>query len=304
MLILYYLFRQYPPSQILTAWQYLNVLPFCIYSIGYFIFMWFFDCWSLGWFFSHFGHPLSVRDIGPIRFASYLLMTLNFGAGQGAFAYFLKQKKKIPFFKSSSLMLFIVLIDLYTTILLAFIGSLTTNLVVHEINLSQFIQAIWGGSTVGLFALFLFFRLPLNWRTLKWVRTRDLFHTFHHAVPTDYLRGIMARLPMHLALNTTLYVVAHFFQASIPLTKVLAFFPFVVLVGTIPITPSGLGTTQAAMVEFFKPHIQGVPLENGLLSVGELLFYIGLLFSVFNLLLKLVTGLYFLKKQDADLPIS
>lgn len=235
--IFYYLFSKYPLGQLAQAAKHLNLWLFIPYAVLYFLFMWIVDCWTLSWLFGRFGFPTRIREIMTVRLASYLIMVINYGASQGVLAYFFKKVKSVPFFKSSSLILFTVIIDLYWTISFAFMGSFYSDLVIEGVNLSRVIQTLWGGATVGLLALFIFWRLPLNVKAIHWIRSRDLFYTFHHAKAQDYLTLMLMRLPMHLAINSSLYFVALTFGVHIPLMTTWAYLPIVILIGTIPITP-------------------------------------------------------------------
>jgi uncharacterized membrane protein YbhN (UPF0104 family) len=283
--VFYYLFSKYPLHQLIVASQNVNWFLFIGYSVFYFLFMWLIDCWTLSWLFSRFGFPTLLRDLMRFRFASYLLMVFNFGAGQGFFAYFFKKRKGVPFFVSSSLILFIIIIDLYWTVSFAFIGSFFNDLVIGGVNLSPIIQTVWGGASVALISLILFCRLPLRWRAINWVRTRDLFHTFNKAKLSDY--GIIAlfRLPMLLAVNTTLFFLGPMFHAPLPFIKVISYMPIIILIGALPITPGGMGTMQLATVEFFKDF---VPDPSILVSLS-------LLFMFTNYLLKAIAGSIFIK---------
>ncbi len=294
--ILYYLFTQYPPRLILKAINYLNIPLFLLYAILYFLFMWLTDCLCFSWLLTRFGYPTKTLEVGPSRFASYLLMTLHFGAGQGALAWLFTKNRGIPFFKSSSLLLMTSIVDIYWTVTLGFLASWWVPLSVRGIDLVPFVRLIWGVASAGLLFLILFFKLPIDWHLIRWVRTRDLFHTFHEARLRDYLATLFLRLPMHLALNSVLFFVALTFQCSIPLKTVLAYSPLATLVGSIPITPSGLGTTQAAVVELLSDHLSGALLTSGWLTAGDLIFYMSLLFTVSNFLLKILTGAFFVRR--------
>ncbi|MBI2082651.1 MAG: flippase-like domain-containing protein [Deltaproteobacteria bacterium] len=292
----YYLFKKYPLDQVIQAARHINFSLFISYSITYFVFMWIVDCWSLARLFSRFGSSTLVREVMPVRLATYLIMVLNYSAAQGVFAYFFKRAKQVSFSKSSSLILFITIIDLYWTITLAFIGSCLASPLVQGHQLSYLISIIWSAATAGLISLNFFWKLPAHWKLMQWLQKRELFHAFHQANIKDYLFTMITRLPMHLAVNTIFYFVAFSFGAHLPFVKVIMYLPIIILIGALPITPGGLGTTQLAAVEFFQNDIQGKIIDQGLVTPAELLLAMSLAFVFFNYFLKALSGSFFLKK--------
>ena len=87
-----------------------------------------------------------------------------------------------------------------------------------------------------------------------------------------------------------MYVVVKTFSCHIPFTKILSNIPLVFFIGTLPITPGGLGTTNAAMVELLKGYLTGPIFANGAVTPAELLFSASLLWMFGNYLLKIITG--------------
>lgn len=208
------LFRRYSMTDVLLASRYVHWSYFIFYALGYFLYIFIFDCWTFAWVFSRFKYATRFQEMVPIRLASYLLMIFNYAAGQAMLAYFFKKSKGVPFFKSSSLIFFTVLIDLYWTISFAFVGSSFVSIEIEGLDVSRLISLIWCGATVGFCALIIFFKLPIQWKALKWVKSRDLFHTFHHARLKDYGWLLVMRLPMHVAINTLYFIFIPIYKNS------------------------------------------------------------------------------------------
>jgi uncharacterized membrane protein YbhN (UPF0104 family) len=292
----YYLFRAYPLDRVSQAFPYMQVVPFLLYSLAYFLFMWIADCWSLARLFSRFGYPTRTQELLTLRLASYAIMIINYGAGQGALAYFFKQRKNAPFFRSSSVVSFTMVVDLYWAVSLAFVGSAFSGFRIDGLNLKSPLWLLWSLLTAGLILLMILAKLDSLGRWLDWLRDRPLFAAFRSAGPADYLQALLLRLPLHLAVNSTLYFVALTFGADIPFLTVITYLPIVLLIGTIPITPGGLGTFQIATVELFKNSIGGEILRRGIITPQELLFLMSLAFQMVNYVLKTVTGVFFFRK--------
>ena len=68
-------------------------------------------------------------------------------------------------------------------------------------------------------------------------------------------------------------------------------------VGTLPITPAGMGTGQALMVDFFKGSLVG---PAGL-TAEQILFSSSLIWAFVNLVLKSIFGAYCLHKKSRHL---
>lgn len=279
------LLRNYPFHQLVDAFGNANAFWFLAYAVVYFLVVWFLDCVSLARLFARFGFKIPLKELMRFRFAAFLPMILGFGIGQGFLAYFFKKRGKVPFFIGSGLILFIFFIDLYWTCSLACLGSFLSALTVRGVDLSPFIRALWAGATVVFLSVILFCKYPPAWRAVSWIRTRDIFHAFHRARFSDYVSTAMSRLPIHLAVNTTLFVLAPIFGASLPLTHVMAAQPVITLIGAIPITPGGIGTVQLATAEFFRSFV----------SNPSMLVSMSLLFMATTTALQAAAGIVFIR---------
>lgn len=294
--IFYYLFTQYPLARLLSVIPYMHIVTFVSYSTAYFIFMWLADCWSLSCLFSRMGYLTKTRELLALRLASYPVMILNYGVGQGALAYFFKKKKGMPFLRSTSLISFTSLIDVYWIITLAFVGSIFSGFVVDQFNLKKTLWLLWGGATLGMILMMVLPRIIFSIKRFEWLTSLHIFAAFREARFFDYLYAMVLRSPLHLSVGTTLFFIAPTFGVEVSFLKVITYLPIALLIGTIPITPGGLGTFQIAMVAFFKDSIHGPLLSQGVVTASELIFLMTLAFQLFNYLLKIITGTLSFKK--------
>lgn len=302
--IFFYLFRQYPPRDLVAASQFLNIPLFCSYAVIYFLYMWYVDCWALARIMTRFHIPLRAKELFQVRFASYLIMVVNYGAGQAGLAYFIKRHKHASLPAVLGTILFVLVIDLYWTINLAFIGSYFARPVVRDVPLFPIISMIWLIATSAILINIAFWKFKAKNRFVKWMQEHPASLTFRKARLIDYGWTLLLRLPMHIAINTAIFFVAWTFGVSIPFWKVVSSLPIVILAGTIPITPGGLGTVQVATIELFKNSVSGAVLSSGQVQPAELLFAMSLLMIFSNYFLKAVTGSLFLNKvlSPAHLP--
>ncbi|MDO8527383.1 MAG: lysylphosphatidylglycerol synthase transmembrane domain-containing protein, partial [Deltaproteobacteria bacterium] len=274
-----WLFHIYPPQKIWNALQYVRLSTFIPFAIGYFFLIYYFDILAMSKMLQRFGFNVGIKDLIPARGATYLMMVLNYAAGQAGFAYFLKRKHHIPLWEVFSIFFFIAVIDLYWIITLALIGSFFQHFRLAGIELKTVIWLIAGVAYFLFILNLLFWQGPLfkklekkNWAFLKWIREKDIFRIFKEAKLSDYFKLAVLRIPIHISLIISMYIVLRTFGVFVPFLQVLCNIPIVILVGTLPITPGGLGTTNAAMVELLSPYLKGPIFDQGLITPSELLF--------------------------------
>ena len=192
-------------------------------------------------------------------------MILNYPASQAAFAYYLKRKYNIPIFQALGIFIFIVVIDLVWIISLALAGSFFQEYDVVGVDLEYIVRT---AALIAYSALFLWLAFWRRWPEklmgrhiriplLERLRTRKVFHIFEKARVWDYIVIAVQRTPIHFTIIISMYVVLLTFHAHIPFTKILGNVPIVFFIGTLPITPGGLGTTNALMVELLHKYLTG-----------------------------------------------
>ncbi len=307
--IFVYLFHLYPPSQVWEALKYVNLLAFAAFSLFYFFFIFVIDSWVMQRVITKFSHEVRFRDIFAARGATYLIMVLNYPASQAAFAYYLKRKYGIPIFQALGIFIFIVVIDLMWIITLALAGSLFQEYDIAGVDLVHIVRTVAAVAYIALFLWLAFWRrwpekligrhvsVPL----LDRLRRRKVFHIFDRACVKDYLVTALQRTPIHFTIIISMYVVLLTFDAHIPFTKILGNVPIVFFIGTLPITPGGLGTTNALMVELLHGYLTGPIFDSGRVSPQEILFAATLLWMFANYLLKIVVGSILLRRISRDL---
>ncbi|MBI5298704.1 MAG: flippase-like domain-containing protein, partial [Deltaproteobacteria bacterium] len=135
----------------------------------------------------------------------------------------------------------------------------------------------------------------------QWIRKKDIFRIFKEARFTDYIRLAVLRIPIHISLIISMYVVLKTFGVLVPFVKILGNIPLAILIGTIPITPGGLGTTNAALVELLNPYLKGPLFDSGTITPSELLFAASLLWMFANYLFKTLVGAFCLRHVSKSL---
>jgi uncharacterized membrane protein YbhN (UPF0104 family) len=293
-----YLFHKYPPAKVWQSLTYVNLLPFLGFSLFYFFFIYVIDAAVTGSILTKFTRKVALKDVVLARGVTYLIMVISYPASQAAFAYYFKRRYKIPIFEVLSTFLFIMFVDLWWIVTLAFVGSFFQDYTIGDVNLSRLVF-----TTVmifyGVYIVWLAFwrRWPDKgfWEfiTPKFIerqRKREIFDLFAKATMADYLRTAVMRIPIHFTIIISFYVVIRTFGCNIPFVQILSNVPIVFLIGTLPITPGGLGTTNALLVELLKGHLTGHVFKTGAITPAELIFSATLLWMFVNYLLKVITG--------------
>lgn len=302
-LIFAYLFHLYPPSKVFKALSYVNLWTFSVFAVVYFFFIYLVDSWVMTKVLSDFAYKVSFKDIAYARGFTYLIMIINYPASQAAFAYYLKRRYKIPIFEALGVFLFIVFIDLLWITTLAFAGSFFQDYTLGGVDLGHTVKvfSICAYAFVLLWLAFWRRWVPLKFEFIERQRKRPAFHIFEQARVVDYIKVAIMRIPIHFTIIISMYVVLKTFNVSIPFTKILGNIPLVFFLGTLPITPGGLGTTNAATVELLYRYVSGPIFDAGAITPKEMLFAATLLWMFANYALKIITGIFSLKRVSTHL---
>lgn len=304
--LLSYLFTKFPPSKLLSAFQQAQLGPLLGFVLLYFLVVALLDTTGLHWVLKRFAGRIQFRDLWPARCVSYLVSLVNYNAGQAGLAVALKKSNGFSFFKTLGEIFFVTATDLYWIILLAFIASFFHPMEWQGMALSPWIQKGGWVALVGLALHLLFWngnilaRLPkkFHFSFFDWIRGRHLFQAFRHAKLSDYLKVALLRLPLHLFFILSMWVLIHLFGASITWKQALVTVPLIFFLGTIPITPGGLGTVQLATVELLKNQVTSPNFSTGSLQAEEMLFALSLAWMGSNYIIKALVGLFYLWRRS------
>jgi len=295
-LILAYLFSKIPLDQVQGIFASLPLGRFVFFAVFYFVVMLFFDVAGLHWLLNRFCTPIKLAEILKLRGYSYLVMILNYAAGQGSLALYLKKKKQVPLFRALGAVMFFNFIDLFNLFTITFVALLLDNATKEDPI--KTLLAPW--ITVLLVLTFLWI---VFWRVLSaerfshwqhkrpfcWFLKNDMAHFFREVTLSDYLKAWLGRLPTCFWAILGLYFSIISVNLLMPLAKVFLYGPLIGLVGSLPITPAGLGTTQILSVKLLAPWVSGPLVDR--FDAAHVIVAITLLWGVANLVLKALMGL-------------
>lgn len=240
-------------------------------------------CWLIGEtflyakLFSYFHGRTTFSEMLPVNAVQEFLQAVNTVAASSALVLFVHRRKGAPWLTAGCTLLFQAFIDLQVIAWVALAGALVVPAALFGMPWYYPALAV---VTASLFAWFWKRGLP-HAPALRWLYERPSMSAFRAADLTHYLRLMLIRLPIFLAQALVLYFELIAFGLHVPLVYLVAFVPALILLGTLPIAPAGLGPRQAIVVLGLSAFGSRVDLLA--LSLGH---------SIISLILRLPLGLF------------
>ena len=180
------------------------------------------------------------------RGTTYLLGILNYALGQGALGLYL-QRSGVTAIRAAGTMVFVMVVNLGLLLLVAGVASLAGGYPgTAPFDLSPLGYGLLAGTVLYLAIIGLQPRCLQRYRLLEPLLEAGL---------RGHLQAAAGRLPHILALVLTHWGALRLWGIQVPLAQGVAMVSVVLLIGALPVTPVGLGTTQAAMVMLFSQYV-------------------------------------------------
>ncbi len=249
--ILAYLFEQTSAREAWRALQQARLgvfVPTALLAVT----LWFLlESRAFAYLFSRFNAPLGWGEARSLRALTYIVTPINWNLGTAAIILYLRRAKGVGGFEATSSMFFYTTIDALVLATLAALGVflLPSSPVVGQI--ARVAVVVVAGQL--LFLSIIMARRP-SWLWLQRLRAPRLLRTYRLASWRDVavLGGL--RTLYFCGFILFFWIGTRAFHVSVPLGFAMASTPLILLVATLPITPGGLGTQQAAMLYFFAPY--------------------------------------------------
>lgn len=208
------------------------------------------DAWCLVVLFRGRAAGLGLRELLRVKGASYLLNVVNYNAATAAIALFLRKRAGVPLLVSVSSLLLLNVVDLAALNVL-----LSAGLAMNPGGMDAALRHTLLGVNLSLYAVFagtlLYWNAGFDLLVLGRLRTLGIFSAFREARLTDWGRLLVWRLGLLCLYSVHTVILMRLFDMPVPFEVVLATNPIVALVGILPISVSGIGTTQVAMRQLF-----------------------------------------------------
>lgn len=227
-----------------------------------------------------FDYDVPYQKLLHIRGMTYLVMVINYTLGIGSIALYLKRDVGIPLIRSAGLML---VYNSATQNCLAIIAGTGCFFFQDSPNMTDKIFFLCVSIVSVSIAIISTLKLmPESGKILKF-KHLEVVKVFHELPWISYILITFWRGVYYLTFLIFYYYAVRAFNMEIPLSALVVYVPVVLLIISLPITPFGLGTSQAAMIFFFK--------EYG--SEATILAF-GLTYSTSVILIRGMIGILFL----------
>ncbi|HNY64664.1 MAG TPA: lysylphosphatidylglycerol synthase transmembrane domain-containing protein [Deltaproteobacteria bacterium] len=286
--IITYLFVHIDMHRFLAALLGADISLYLPWLVAFIVITFLLDTQNLALVLKEFRHPIAFRSALGIRGGTYLLMTIDHTLGLGALAYYLKHELAIPVMRSTGVMLFFNTITQLTLTIMATIGLILVP--PSSLPLRYFFILCIGFLGSVLIFVAAMKKLPSRGCGSR-IRDLNLLKVFHEASWRSYCSLILWRGVYYLVFIGFFYIALRAFHMHVPLSILTAYVPIILMVVSMPITPCGLGTAQAAMLYLFGDY-----------GPSGTIMAFGLTYSTSILLLRSVIGLIFVNSIAGFVP--
>ena len=246
LLLVLYLALTTDLERVWLAIRSVSLAPLVLVTVGGVVLGYLYDAWCLALALRRFNAPVSGRDVLPLKGASYLLNIVNYHAAAGGMALYLRRTRDVPFLEGASTFLFLDAADLLALAALVGAGLLTAGASVDE-GLRQALLVTLAALAAGFVGAWLYWLKGWNFGVFGFLRAWRVFHAFRAARLVDYLWLAGLRVGLVVIYTAMVWLYLRLFGVHVPVGAMMALYPIVVLVWTIPVTVAGLGTAQIAI---------------------------------------------------------
>lgn len=231
--------------------------------------IWLYDSLCLVWLvrttLGHRGRPVGgrLRDLAPLKAASYILNVLNYHAASLGMAWLIGRRKGVSFLEAAGALALLSYIDLVAVSGMVVAGLwLAPEVVGKHPTLQSFLQVVvalvFGGALASVLILQSGWRLPL----LERIRALAVVRPLAALRPLAMLQGLILRMGLVLAYTAAAVYLMRAFGMQPTWGRMFVAMPILTVVGTIPISVSGFGSTQVLMRTLYAPFVtDGRPSE-------------------------------------------
>lgn len=214
---------------------------------------WLVDAGTLTVLFARLNTRLPYLDLLRIKGASYLLNIVNYAAASGGIAWLVHRRSHAPVFETVSSVLFLDVLDLLMLNITVTAGLLLG---------SEFLPGALFGALVwvniAIYALYfgsmIYWNAGFDFFVLGRLRTWPIFAAFGRATVRIHAELLFTRVVLMAVYVPMQYAALHLFGVDVPLGPLMIFNAIITLVGIIPISIAGIGTTQVVMMEVYAPY--------------------------------------------------
>lgn len=187
------------------------------------------------------------RHVLAVRGATYLLFVVNYAVGQGGFGYYL-YRSGVAALRATGITLFLIGTNFATLIVVTAVA--------WAFRGSDAAGAAMSWTLVGSCAAFAIY-LAIIARRPGFLARRDVLAPLFDAGLRGHGVAMLGRLPHMAVIVLGHWVAMRVWGIEVPFAVGATVMPAVVIASVLPLSPAGLGTTQAAFVLFFRDYAPG-----------------------------------------------
>jgi uncharacterized membrane protein YbhN (UPF0104 family) len=255
------LFRKVPLPEVLAQFRAMtltSVLALFALSLVFILGVCALDGAAMGYGFSLFGVKIPLREIVLARTARMLLDSIATILGQAGLAAHVAKRYQLPAGPAAGMVLFLFLVEIYGMVVVSTLSLLALALLPGRLQPGAPLAAAvtmaglaWPALAVMVFGGQRLARNAALARLLTRLRLAPILSPLSRLRPAQLLRLLLYKTAL-AAWQIGLTIVAfRLYGLKTPALDLLAFMPLAILVSSIPVTPSRLGTTQWSWTFFF-----------------------------------------------------
>jgi uncharacterized membrane protein YbhN (UPF0104 family) len=247
--ILWLLFRRVPIDEALAAARRADLWAFVPAVLASVLLRFWIDALTLRYLVTRFHVPLSGREARSACALVHFVSVINWGLGAAAFLRHLQRAKGVHPMDSASTVFLTGATDALVKVA---VGTLGLLFLLADASLRP-LAVLAVLVLVGQFATgWLIVADRPTWDWLRRAREMRVWRTPRRVAGRDLAFVVPLRALRVVGFVVILGFAMRAFSIPVPPVYLLASMPVVMLVATIPITPAGLGTQQAAMLYFYR----------------------------------------------------
>lgn len=226
--------------------------------VGVWIYDTFCLTWLLGATLGHRGRPepLGLRQLLPIKAASYLINIVNYHAAAMGMAWLVARRKGVPFFEGAGALALLSYLDIIAVTAMSMAGVwMAPEFFGPYPQLQGWLKMVAVAVFAGALCGALLIQSPLRWGPLQRLRDLPPLRPLAALRPAALLIGVALRSGLILMYATAAFYTMRAFGMQPQWGRLFIALPIITVVGTLPISVSGVGSTQLLMRQFYAPFV-------------------------------------------------
>lgn len=237
-----------------------------------------------------------LRDLAPLKAASYLLNMVNYHAAALGMAFLVGRRKGVPFLEAAGALALLSYMDIIAVTAMALCGiwmapEFFGPYPALQAWLKTLAVLVFSGALASVMVL------QSGWKHPLLDKLRDLAPLRPLAAlrPGPMLVGLLLRSGLIGLYTGTVWMLVQPFGMVPQAGRLLIALPIITVVGTLPISVSGVGSTQVLMRSFYAPFVQDGRDPAAVIDAFSTVYIVG------GILTRLVIAAPFFRRIAAEL---